>query len=191
MAGEYKARDIRKLTLREAIRIRPGMYIGSTDQRGLHHLIYEIVDSSVDEALAGYADRLDIVLRPDGAVVVRDNESGISVDLDPERQMPILELVMTDLDYSRTFARGNYKTLSGLWRGGAVVVNCLSEWARVEVRRDGQIYAQEYRQGLPTGPVAVVGVDPEGRGTITIFKPDPTIFETTASDYDTLAERFR
>jgi DNA gyrase subunit B len=167
------------------------MYIGSTDQRGLHQMIYEIAGSSVDEALAGYADRLDIVLRPDGAVVVRDNGSGISVDLDPERQMPILELVMTDLDYSRTFARGNYKTLSGLWRGGIVIANCLSTWARVEVRRGGQVYAQEYQAGIPTSPVAVIESDPAGRGTTITFQPDPAIFETTECDYTMLAHRFR
>ncbi len=176
MADAYNASSIQKITLRESIRRRTGMYIGSTNQRGLHYMICEIVDNSVDEAVAGSADHIDIVLRPDGAVTVRDNGWGILVDMDPETQKSILELVMTT---------------SGLWGVGAVVVNSLSTWARVEVRRDGQVYAQEYREGNPTAPVAVVGLDPEGRGTTTIFKPDPTIFETTAYDYDTLAQYFR
>jgi DNA gyrase subunit B len=165
------------------------MYIGSTDQRGLHHMICEIVDNSADEAVAGYVDQISVVIRPDGAVLVRDNGRGIPVDLDPETQKPLLELVMSTWNQHRDITTRNYK--QAMPPIGALIVNTLSEWARVEVRRDGQIYAQEYREGIPTGPVAAVGVDPEGRGTTTLFKPDPTIFETTDYDHDTLARRFR
>ncbi len=191
MTSGYNASSIQKITLRESIRRRSGMYIGSTDQRGLHYMIYEIVDNSVDDAVAGYADHIDIVIRPDDAIIVRDNGRGIPVD--PETQQPLLEYVMTKVeqDRERTLNPYTYKISSALWGIGAVVVNSLSAWARVEVRRDGQVYAQEYREGIPTAPVAVVGADPEGHGTTTLFKPDPTIFETTAYDYDTLAQYFR
>ncbi len=190
MADEYKLPNRPKITPWEGIRLRPGLYIGSTDQRGLHQMVYEIVDNSVDEAVAGYADHIDIVLRPDGAVMVRDNGRGIPVD--PETQQPLLEFVMATWSQGRNKLNlYNYKISSALWGVGAVVVNRLSAWARVEVRRDGQVYAQEYQEGNPTGPVAVVALDPEGRGTTTIFKPDPTIFETAKYDYDTLAQYFR
>lgn len=190
MAGEYKLPDRPKITPWEGIRLRPGLYIGSTDQRALHQMVYEIVDNSVDEAVAGYADHIDIVIRPDDAIMVRDNGRGIPVD--PETQQPLLEFVMATWSQGRNKLNlYNYKISSALWGVGAAVVNRLSAWARVEVRRDGQVYAQEYREGNPTAPVAVVRVDPEGQGTTTIFKPDPTIFGTIAYDYDTLAQYFR
>lgn len=172
----YSATSIRVLKGVEAVRVRPGMYIGSTDQRGLHHLVYEIVDNSVEEALAGEANHIDVTIRADGAVMVRDNGRGISVDVDPSDGKSGLEVVMTTL---------------GLHRIGATVVNALSSWARAEVRRNGKIYAQNYAQGVACGPVEIIGTDPTGRGTTTYFQADPTIFQTIDYDYEILAVRFR
>jgi DNA gyrase subunit B len=189
---EYGASSIRKLKGLEAVRVRPGMYIGSTDQRGLHHLVYEIVDNSVDEAVIGAADHIYVLIQADGTVKVSDNGRGIPVGIHEEEKKSALELVMTELHAGGKFDSESYKTSSGLHGVGASVVNALSTWMRVEVRRQGHIYAQEYRQGLPTGPVAIVGEDPTGRGTTTWFRADPTIFqETTEYDYDFLAQRFR
>src|SRR6478672_5688926 len=182
---EYGASSIRVLKGLEAVRVRPGMYIGSTDQRGLHHLVYEIVDNSVDEAVIGAADHIDVIIRRDGSVQVSDNGRGIPVDINKEEGRSALELVMTVLHAGGKFDSESYKTSSGLHGVGASVVNALSTWMRVEVRRGGHIYAQEYRQGVPTGPVAIAGEDPTGRGTTTLFKADPAIFqETTEYDYD-------
>jgi len=189
---EYGASSIRVLKGLEAVRVRPGMYIGSTDQRGLHHLVYEIVDNSVDEAVIGAADHIDVVIQADGIVRVSDNGRGIPVDINQEENKSGLELVMTVLHAGGKFDSENYKTSSGLHGVGASVVNALSEWVRVEVRRNGKVYAQEYRRGIPTGPVAVVGDDPTGRGTTTYFQADGAeIFETTDYDYEFLAQRFR
>lgn len=189
---EYGASSIRVLKGLEAVRVRPGMYIGSTDQRGLHHLVYEIVDNSVDEAVIGAANHIDVLIQPDGTVMVRDNGRGIPVDINKEENRSALELVMTVLHAGGKFDSESYKTSSGLHGVGASVVNALSSWVRVEVRRDGKIYAQEYRRGEPTGPVTVVGEDLAGRGTTTYFQADPEIFkETTEYDYDFLAQRFR
>ncbi len=189
---EYGASSIRVLKGLEAVRVRPGMYIGSTDQRGLHHLVYEIVDNSVDEAVMGEASHVEVVIGADGVVMVSDNGRGIPVDMNKEEKKSGLELVMTVLHAGGKFDSESYKTSSGLHGVGASVVNALSEWVRVEVRRDGKVYAQEYRRGAPVGPVAPVGTDPGGRGTTTWFKADATIFkETTEYDYEFLAQRFR
>src|SRR5690349_5215050 len=154
------------------------MYIGSTDQRGLHHLVYEIVDNSVDEAVAGYASHIDVVIGTDGTVTVRDDGRGIPVDMHAEEKKSALELVMTELHAGGKFDNTTYKTSSGLHGVGASVVNALSSWMRVEVRRDGKIYAQEYAMGVPKRPVKVVGEDGSGTGTTTMFRADPTMFET-------------
>src|SRR4051812_6738004 len=161
-ADTYTASDIQVLEGLEAVRRRPGMYIGSTDQRGLHHLVYEIVDNSVDEAVAGYADHVDVTIKADGMVVVSDNGRGIPVDMHAEEKKSALELVMTELHAGGKFDSNSYKTSSGLHGVGASVVNALSDWLRVEVRRDGKVYAQEYRRGVPKGPVKVVGEDASG-----------------------------
>ncbi len=188
---EYDAGSIRVLKGLEAVRVRPGMYIGSTDQRGLHHLVYEIVDNSVDEAVIGAADHIDVVIRADGTVMVSDNGRGIPVDINHEEGKSALELVMTVLHAGGKFDSESYKTSSGLHGVGASVVNALSDWVRVEVRRNGKVYAQEYARGVPTGEVAQVGEEPGGRGTRTFFRADAQIFETTDYDYDFLAQRFR
>ncbi len=190
-AQQYGASSIRKLKGLEAVRTRPGMYIGSTDQRGLHHLVYEIVDNSVDEAVAGFASHIDVVIGANGMVTVRDDGRGIPVDMHVEEQKSALELVMTELHAGGKFDNNTYKTSSGLHGVGASVVNALSSWLRVEVRREGKVYAQEYQMGVPRGPVAMVGKDDSGTGTTTIFQADPTMFETTEYDYDFLAQRFR
>jgi DNA gyrase subunit B len=190
-AHQYGASSIRKLKGLEAVRTRPGMYIGSTDQRGLHHLVYEIVDNSVDEAVAGYASHIDVVIGADGTVTVRDDGRGIPVDMHAEEKKSALELVMTELHAGGKFDNTTYKTSSGLHGVGASVVNALSSWMRVEVRRDGKIYAQEYAMGVPKRPVKVVGEDGSGTGTTTMFRADPTMFETTEYDFDFLAQRFR
>ena len=188
---EYDAGSIRVLKGLEAVRVRPGMYIGSTDQRGLHHLVYEIVDNSVDEAVIGAADHIDVVIRADGTVMVSDNGRGIPVDINHEEGKSALELVMTVLHAGGKFDSESYKTSSGLHGVGASVVNALSDWVRVEVRRNDKVYAQEYARGVPTGAVAQVGEEPGGRGTRTFFRADAQIFETTDYDYDFLAQRFR
>ncbi len=188
---EYGASSIRVLKGLEAVRVRPGMYIGSTDQRGLHHLVYEIVDNSVDEAVIGAADHIDVVIRADGTVMVSDNGRGIPVDINHEEGKSALELVMTVLHAGGKFDSESYKTSSGLHGVGASVVNALSDWVRVEVRRNDKVYAQEYERGVPTGEVALVGEEPGGRGTRTFFRADAQIFETTDYDYEFLAQRFR
>ena len=190
-ADEYGASSIRKLKGLEAVRTRPGMYIGSTDQSGLHHLVYEIVDNSVDEAVSGYASHIDVVIGADNIVTVSDNGRGIPVDMHPEEQKSALELVMTELHAGGKFDSNSYKTSSGLHGVGASVVNALSSWLQVEVRRNGNVYAQEYAMGVPQGPVEQIGVDAEGTGTTTRFQADPIMFETTDYDYDFLAQRFR
>jgi DNA gyrase subunit B len=207
---------IRVLKGLEAVRLRPGMYIGSTDQRGLHHLVYEIVDNSLNQALIGTADRIDVIIGADGVVMVGDNGPGIPVEMHPFEQKPVLELLMTQILTGRGFDVDRWmgqhgaiaeeetelpkgkksalirnKTSSWRYGVGAPVVNALSEWMRVEVRYEGKVYAQEYERGVPKGPVAVVGEDLNGRGTTTSFKVDPTILQTTNYDQNVLVERFR
>jgi DNA gyrase subunit B len=168
------------------------MYIGSTDARGLHHLVYEIVDNSIDEAMAGFCDRVEVVIEKDGGVLVRDNGRGIPVDLHPRTGRSALETVMTQLHAGGKFDRQAYKVSGGLHGVGAAVVNALSERLWVEVRRDGKVYRQEYERGRPLGDVQVVGAARDGEtGTTTWFRPDPQIFPNRDFDFDTLAQRLR
>ena len=190
--SEYSARDIQVLEGLEAVRRRPGMYIGSTDARGLHHLVYEIVDNSIDEAMAGFCDRVEVVIEKDGGVLVRDNGRGIPVDLHPRTGRSALETVRTQLHAGGKFDRQAYKVSGGLHGVGAAVVNALSERLWVEVRRDGKVYRQEYERGRPLGDVQVVGAARDGEtGTTTWFRPDPQIFPNRDFDFETLAQRFR
>ncbi len=186
----YTAADIQVLEGLEAVRRRPGMYIGSTDQRGLHHLIYEIVDNSVDEAMAGYCDQVLVTIHKDGAITSSDNGRGIPVEKHPTTGVSALETVMTILHAGGKFGGGGYKVSGGLHGVGASVVNALSIHLRAEVRRDGFLYEQEYRKGLREGPIRKVG-PAEGTGTKITFKPDPEIFTELDYDFDTLADHFR
>ncbi|MEK7873124.1 MAG: ATP-binding protein, partial [Chloroflexota bacterium] len=190
-SASYTARDIQVLEGLEAVRRRPGMYIGSTDQRGLHHLVYEVVDNSVDEAMAGFCTRVTVALLPDGKVRVADDGRGIPVDKHPQTGLSALETVMTILHAGAKFGEGGgYKVSGGLHGVGASVVNALSSWMRVEVRRNGKLYVQDYAYGKPTGPLKEMG-PAEGTGTTTTFLADGGIFKALDYDYDTLAERFR
>jgi DNA gyrase subunit B len=189
-AGDYTASTIQVLEGLEPVRRRPGMYIGSTDVRGLHHLVYEIVDNSVDEALAGVCDHILITIHPDGSVTVSDNGRGIPVDLHPAYKVSALELIMTKLHAGGKFGGGGYKVTGGLHGVGASVVNALSKWLRVEVHKGGYIHVQEYVRGTPTGPVRIVG-ETDRHGTTTTFLPDDTIFESLDYEFTTLAQRFR
>ena len=186
----YDAAQIQVLEGLEPVRKRPGMYIGSTGEKGLHHLVYEVVDNAVDEALAGFCDRIDVSLNSDGSVSVQDNGRGIPVDLLVKTGRPALETIMTVLHAGGKFGAGGYKVSGGLHGVGASVVNALSEWCEVEVGRNGKLYRQRYEKGVPVTDVEVVGIS-EGTGTKVTFKPDSTIFETTRFDFDTLSERFQ
>ena len=186
----YTAADIQVLEGLEAVRRRPGMYIGSTDHRGLHHLIYEIVDNSVDEAMAGYCDQVLVTIHRDGAISSSDNGRGIPVEKHPTTGVSALETVMTILHAGGKFGGGGYKVSGGLHGVGASVVNALSTHLRAEVRRNGALYEQEYRKGISLGPLKKVG-PADGTGTKIIFKPDPEIFTELDYDFDTLADHFR
>ncbi|MGE0229377.1 MAG: DNA topoisomerase (ATP-hydrolyzing) subunit B [Dehalococcoidia bacterium] len=190
--GEYTAANIQVLEGLEAVRRRPGMYIGSTDQRGLHHLIYEIVDNAVDEAMAGFCDRVEVIIQPDGSVSIEDNGRGIPVDRHEKTGLSALETVLTVLHAGGKFGGGGYKVSGGLHGVGASVVNALSEDLTAEVAKDGALYRQSYRRGAPTGDIEKVrGQKPEHNGTKISFKPDSEIFETLDYDFATLAARFR
>jgi len=190
--NSYGAAQIEILEGLEPVRKRPGMYIGSTDIRGLHHLVQEVVDNSIDEAMAGVCDHVLVVIAPDGSVSVDDNGRGIPVE--PHPKMPkksTLEIIMTTLHAGGKFGGEGYKQgSSGLHGVGVSAVNALSEYCRVEVKRGGKTYMQEYRKGVPQGPVTVIGSS-VGTGTKTIFKPDLTIMETADFQFETLAQRFR
>jgi len=186
----YTAADIQVLEGLEAVRRRPGMYIGSTDQRGLHHLIYEVVDNAVDEAMAGFCDRIVVTIHKDLKVSVQDNGRGIPVEPHPKTGKSALETVMTVLHAGGKFDGRSYKVSGGLHGVGASVVNALSEWLRAEVRRDGRVYRQEYRRGVPTTPVEEVGSTTE-RGTTVTFLPDKQVFGKIEYNFDTIAQRLR
>lgn len=189
----YDASKITILEGLEAVRRRPGMYIGSTDIRGLHQLVTEVVDNGIDEALAGAADTVTIHIDSEGVVTVTDNGRGIPVDIHPQTGTSALEVVMTKLHAGGKFGAGGYKVASGLHGVGVSAVNALSDWLEARVRQDGQIYAQKYKRGVPQGAVKVVGKYPKGErtGTTISFFPDKTIFKAIDYKYDTLAQRFR
>jgi DNA gyrase subunit B len=186
----YDAKSIEVLEGLEPVRKRPGMYIGGTDVHGLHHLVYEIVDNSVDEAMQGHGNRIDVKIGADGSVSVRDYARGIPVDMHPKMGVSALEVVMTTLHAGGKFDSGAYVQSGGLHGVGASVVNALSEWCRVEVRQKGKIFMQEYERGKAKAPVKAIGKTDE-TGTLTVFKADPQIFEVADYEYDTLAQRFR
>ncbi|HEX2203429.1 MAG TPA: ATP-binding protein, partial [Longimicrobium sp.] len=192
-AHEYNAGQIQVLKGLEAVRKRPGMYIGSTSARGLHHLVYEVVDNSIDEALAGYANRVEVFIHPDDSITVIDNGRGIPVDLHPTEKVPAVELALTVLHAGGKFdneGEGSYKVSGGLHGVGVSVVNALSEWLRVAVRRDGKVHEMAFSRGDKTHDLAVTGTTTE-RGTTVSFKPDPQIFEETTYSFDTLSNRLR
>ncbi|MFH1712057.1 MAG: DNA topoisomerase (ATP-hydrolyzing) subunit B [Patescibacteria group bacterium] len=189
----YDASKIQVLEGLDPVRKRPGMYVGSTDQKGLHHLIREIVDNSVDEALAGFCKTIQVTIHPDESISVEDDGRGIPVDIMPQYQKSALEVVMTKLHAGGKFGGGGYKVSGGLHGVGASVVNALSEWLKVEVFRDGKIYSQEYRQGVPQTPVNKIktGSLIKNTGTKTTFLTDKSIFETIAVDYETVKNQLR
>ncbi len=186
----YTAEDIQVLGGREAVRKRPGMYIGSTDQRGLHHIVYEIVYNSVDEAMAGFCSRIVVTLEQDKSVKVEDNGRGIPVDIHPTTNVSALETVMTTLHAGAKFGGKIYQVSGGLHGVGASVVNALSSQLKVNIRRDGRLYEQRYCQGIPQAEVSVVG-EADGTGTTITFLADEEIFGQVGYDFDTLCERLR
>ncbi len=188
--GSYDASEIQVLEGLEAVRRRPGMYIGSTDERGLHHLVIEIVDNSIDEALAGYCDSIQIIIEKDGAISISDNGRGIPVDIHPATGKPAVEVALTVLHAGGKFDGGGYKVSGGLHGVGLSVVNALSEWLTVEVSRDGQIYQQRYSRGVAVSELTVIGPS-EHTGTKISFFPDSQIFETCEFCYETLCNRLR
>jgi DNA gyrase subunit B len=189
----YNANDIQVLEGLEAVRRRPGMYVGGTDIKALHHLIYEIVDNSIDEALSGDCDRIVVTINEDESVTVEDNGRGIPVDIHPEKKVSALEVVMTTLHAGGKFGGGSYKVSGGLHGVGSSAVNALSEWCEVRVYRDGKVYFQRYEEGIPQAAVEVIGKAPKERsGTITTFRYDPKIFTGDVTyKFDTLVQRFR
>ena len=193
MSAEYGASNIQVLKGLEAVRKRPGMYIGSTGPRGLHHLVYETVDNSIDEAMAGYCDKIVVALEKDDVVRVEDNGRGIPVDIHPTEKISALELVLTRLHAGGKFDKGSYKVSGGLHGVGVSCVNALSDWMEATVRRDGHIYQQKYARGVPKTKVEIIGDIPEDvHGTTIRWKPDATIFtETVVHDYDVLKKRLR
>jgi DNA gyrase subunit B len=189
--GNYSEQDIQILEGLEAVRVRPGMYIGATDQRGLHHLIYEVVENSIDEVMAGYADTISVTIHADGSVIIADNGRGIPVE--EHRQRPglsTLEVVMTILHAGGKFGGSGYQISTGLHGVGVSVVNALSEWCQVDVKRDGRLYRQRYEKGIAV--TELLDLAPaEDTGTITSFLPDLTVMETRDYSFDILAQRFR
>ncbi len=190
MSAEYNENQIQVLEGLEAVRKRPGMYIGSTSEKGLHHLVYEIVDNSVDEALAGHCSEITVTIHPDNSISVRDNGRGIPVGIQQQKGLPAVEVVFTILHAGGKFGGGGYKVSGGLHGVGASVVNALSDWLTVRVYTEGKIHEQKYERGNVVSPLTVVG-DTEEHGTFVHFLPDATIFEETVFSYETLKQRLR
>src|SRR5256885_2178806 len=191
---KYDAAQIDKLEGLEAVRKRPGMYIGDPDERGLHHMVYEVVDNSIDEHLAGFCDKIEVIVHVDGSISIRDNGRGIPVDIHPKWKMPAVELVLTNLHAGGKFGQGAYKYSGGLHGVGAKCTNALSEWFKVEVSRDSKVYHMAFAQGKTTKKLEVIG-EVKGKkatGTFITFLPDPTIFTiTTEFKFERLATRLR
>ncbi|MDF2589210.1 MAG: gyrB [Anaerocolumna sp.] len=190
MSAEYGADQIQILEGLEAVRKRPGMYIGSTSSKGLHHLVYEIVDNAVDEALAGVCDTIEVIINPDNSVTVIDNGRGIPVGINHKKGIPAVEVVFTILHAGGKFGGGGYKVSGGLHGVGASVVNALSEWLEVYIHLDGKIYKQRYERGKVMHPLEVIG-ETDRTGTTVTFLPDKEIFEETIFDYEVLKQRLR
>src|SRR2546426_103715 len=191
VSEKYDASKIDKLEGLEAVRKRPGMYIGDPDERGLHHCVFEVLDNSVDEHLAGFCEHIEVIIHVDGSVSIRDNGRGIPVDMHPKWKMPAVELVLTNLHAGGKFGQGAYKYSGGLHGVGAKCVNALSDWFKVEVSRDGKVYDMEFARGVTMRKLGVIGTS-KHTGTLVTFKPDPTIFTiTTEFKFDILANRLR
>ncbi len=188
--GGYEAKDLEHLSDLEHVRGRPSMYIADTTLRGLHHLVYEVVDNSIDEAMAGYATEISVTINNDGSVTVEDNGRGIPVETHPDLGFSTLQGVMCVLKFGGKFKKGAYQTSGGLHGVGVTVVNFLSEWCEVEVRRNGHVYQQEYERGVPSADVRRIGRT-DRRGTKTTFKPDGQIFPNTAFQYNILYKRLQ
>src|SRR6266498_843409 len=191
---KYDAAQIDKLEGLEAVRKRPGMYIGDPDERGLHHMVFEVLDNSIDEHLAGFCDKIEVTVHVDGSISVRDNGRGIPVDMHPKWKMPAVELVLTNLHAGGKFGQGAYKYSGGLHGVGAKCTNALSDWFKVEVTRDGKVYHMAFERGKTTQKLEVIGEIKNKRttGTLITFAPDPTIFTiTTEFKFERLATRLR
>jgi len=189
-SGAYSADNIQVLEGLEAVRKRPAMYIGDIGEKGLHHLVYEVVDNSIDEALAGYCTEIDVIINEDNSVTVKDNGRGIPVDYHAKEKKSALEVVLTVLHAGGKFDKGSYKVSGGLHGVGVSCVNALSIYLRAEVYKDGKIYMQEYSQGKPYADIKIIGETKEN-GTLITFKPDDTIFNVVEYRYDILATRLR
>src|SRR3990170_1232606 len=188
--ADYSAKDLEHLSDLEHVRERPSMYIADTTARGLHHLVYEVVDNSIDEAMAGFATDISVTINNDGSVTVEDNGRGIPVEQHPDLGFSTLQGVMTVLKFGGKFKKGAYQTSGGLHGVGVTVVNFLSEWCEVEVCRDGHVYQQEYERGVPANEVRRIGSSSKV-GTKTTFMPDPLVFPVTQFNYNILLRRLQ